>query len=276
MSNYLLIDVSYACFYRFYANKTWFKFSHPEETIEPNTDWTKNIQFMEKYEKIFDASILNLMDLYNISKENVILAKDCSRKNIWRNKVYSEYKSTREASHIKSGFDGREVFKYTHDVLIPKWGYKCYSHPELEADDIIANLVKQYSGNSIYILASDHDYLQLVDNNVTLIDMKGKIKTCENAHHELWKKILMGDKSDNIPCCLINQKAIYPERNERYIKCSNKVMSILFNDWETWYSKIVNDNIIKDNSHLLNQNLIDFKYIPENLTSNIAEINFYL
>ena len=53
--------------------------------------------------------------------------------------------------------------------------------------------------------AADKAAVDEMRKELNCIDMKGKIKTVENANKELWKKILMGDKSDNIPCCLINQ-----------------------------------------------------------------------
>ena len=61
----LLIDMGYASFYRFYATKTWYKFSHPEEDIS-NIEWENNVEFMDKFEKMFLESIETVLTKFNI------------------------------------------------------------------------------------------------------------------------------------------------------------------------------------------------------------------
>ena len=48
--NYILIDGSYYCFYRYYAIHAWFKNAHREVTLE---DPYKNELFVEKFKKMF-------------------------------------------------------------------------------------------------------------------------------------------------------------------------------------------------------------------------------
>lgn len=280
--SFLIVDMGYACFYRFYATKTWYRFSHPDEMKEnPKPEWINILDFVEKYSKMFLEGIDNIRKVCNVPWSNVILAQDCRRTKIWRVELYPEYKGTREASHIKSGFDGHDIFQYTCKTLIPKWiekyGLKCLRYPKAEADDIVAclskHLRKSFDAN-ITILANDTDYLQLVNEKVRLLDMKGKERTSANKQHDLWKKILIGDTSDNIPGCYINQSNIYSDRkNVRFIRCTPKVINLMLSDWDIWYSRLIETpDIIRDRQHLLNQKLIDFENIPQDMYQGIVEL----
>ena len=82
------------------------------------------------------------------------------------------------------------------------------SYDTLEADDCIAittrEVLKKYPDAEIYIVTSDMDYLQLLSDNVHIYNLKYKLLTdSKTAFHDpkknLFCKIVMGDKSDNIP-----------------------------------------------------------------------------
>ena len=81
---------------------------------------------------------------------------------------------------------------------------------KLEADDIIAYLAKQASGNNkkVTIVSSDKDFLQLIDDTIEVYaPVKKKTFTTENIFEELkvlpenynTVKALLGDNSDNLP-----------------------------------------------------------------------------
>jgi len=269
----LLIDMGYMCFYRFNASKTWYRFSHPEEMKEnPTPKWISVDDFVDKYETMFHKTLSDLVKTYNVPWCNLILCKDCSRKDIWRNSIFSDYKATREASHIKSGFDGQDIFKYTHNTLIPKYkelyNFNYLSVDNAEADDIIAIcssfLVNKYN-SKIYIVTSDSDYTQLLNNNIKIVDMKMKERICSEPKKDLWKKILSGDKSDNIPACYINQNVIFPNKNTRFVKCTPKIILSLM-EIDNWITLL--ETNIRDEQHILNQKLIDFNYIPKHIKEN--------
>jgi DNA polymerase-1 len=92
-------------------------------------------------------------------------------------------------------------------------GVKHYAQPTYEADDIIATLAKQASKKKIttIIYSSDKDFLQLIDENITVILIKqGLTKVVHYDIKTLWQeyhlkptqivdfKSLVGDSSDNI------------------------------------------------------------------------------
>lgn len=81
---------------------------------------------------------------------------------------------------------------------------------KLEADDIIAYLAKQASGNSkkVTIVSSDKDFLQLINKNIEVYaPVKKKTFTVNNIVEEIKVlpenynivKALLGDNSDNLP-----------------------------------------------------------------------------
>ena len=81
---------------------------------------------------------------------------------------------------------------------------------KLEADDIIAYLAKQASGNGkkVTIVSSDKDFFQLIDRNIEVYaPVKKKIFTHKNILEEIKVlpqnynivKALLGDNSDNLP-----------------------------------------------------------------------------
>lgn len=92
---YILIDGSYYIFYRLFALRNWWKLSHKDH---PQENLHLNQEFVEKYKKIFQQKLKEIPKKLHIPCENeiiYIIGKDCKRENIWRNKIYPEYKATR-------------------------------------------------------------------------------------------------------------------------------------------------------------------------------------
>ena len=83
MSNFILIDGSYFIFYRYYAVKQWFKFSHPEEKTETDA---LHIDFINKFKTTFHDKMLEIPKKLNIENPITLVGKDCPRKEIWRMK----------------------------------------------------------------------------------------------------------------------------------------------------------------------------------------------
>ena len=57
---------------------------------------------------MFLNAISNLKKKYNIKWDNIIIIKDCHRKDIWRMDLFKDYKGTREA-YKKTRFQWRRV-----------------------------------------------------------------------------------------------------------------------------------------------------------------------
>jgi 5'-3' exonuclease len=195
----------------------------------------------------------------------IYLSKDCTRDNIWRNDIYENYKSRKQLSD----FDGRS-FDVTFNEIIPtltaqftrlKIKRKFFNIPitiisnnKCEADDICYILCKHvFSNESKTVISGDHDYMQLIDDQTDVLDLKLKSlkeKSIGSASEDLIFKILIGDKSDNVPPI-----------------CSKKYALDLIE--KHTFDQIV--EIYQDNQKFqLNRLLVDMDQIPDNLIEEVV------
>ena len=133
----------------------------------------------------------------------------------------------------------------------------------------------------IIIIANDNDYLQLVDPHLKIIDFKNKIISdkvldINNPKYGLTIKILLGDRSDNIPACYILSEVfrIYnPSKSKarnKYLKCTKKMACYYASNLDKLSADIVKyPELFKDNQYKINQSLIDFNYIPDHIRTKI-------
>ena len=260
--NFIIIDMSYFIFYRFFALKNWWSFSKKDEPLSENPE--QNPEFMAKFEKTFLEKIREIPKKLKIHKEKYefIMARDCSRKDIWRNDLYDKYKANRESDDaiMMSVF-----FKRAYEILKDQ-NYDVLYHNKLEADDCIAlvskNIRNKTCGAKMYIIANDMDYLQLQNEDVILINLKYKLLT-ENkkwfgdAKKDLFCKIIMGDRSDNIPGV--------------FAKCGIKSAIKCYENKEFFEKKLKDEG--RYETYLLNKKLIDFNEIPDLLKDDFHNEN---
>ncbi len=279
----ILIDGSYFIFYRFYALVTWWKNAKPEQDIKEPAE---NEEFCKKFIELFPKKLKEIKKRLKMPNAEIIVAKDCSRKKIWRNyyfqllnledkdliekclsQEYNEFKkfmdsNNKTKSEYKSGrnikYDCSKFFElsYKHELFL-KEANKIIEYNELEADDCIALYRNLYPNKNIIIIANDHDYLQLLDDSCKLFNLKFKEITTEDKKISLELKCILGDKSDNI-------KGLFK-------RCGKKTALKLIEDQELFKKRCKNEN--KEVNYLLNKRLIDFNQIP---TSLKEQFNDYL
>ena len=264
--NYILIDTSYLIFYRYFALLQWWRVAHPEDELG---DPGENPEFCKKFVKQIFESVENIkrsLKLHTNSRQRhdvkVLFARDCPRKTIWRNAYFTEYKATREKD---DDFMGGQFFKMVYkDKLLEKTTANLILYENyMEADDIIAvttNYIKDnHEGDyKIYIIANDMDYLQLWDKNCEIVNLQGKyLVEKKNSYRDgdknLFVKIVLGDKSDNIP----------PIFN----KCSVKDAEYYYENIDEFQQRVDKENC--NERLLLNNIIIDFDEIPEELQKKI-------
>ena len=144
-----------------------------------------------------------------------------------------------------------------YDTLFKESGIQeTLYHPYLEADDciaIFAKKIKEINKNTIVtIITADHDYLQLLNNDINIYTLKHKPLRTEknssgNAECDLFCKIILGDKSDNIP--------------RVFDRCGEKGALALWNDKNSLETKLETEN--KKEVFDRNKKIIDFNEIPE-------------
>lgn len=128
-------------------------------------------------------------------------------KHTFRHDLYPDYKGGR---------------KQTPEELVPQFamareflssfGVVWKEMADIEADDLIGTVSRMYPECKTYILTSDHDLLQLVDENTTVLLMKKGLTNMDEMtpekiremydltpHQIIDLKGLMGDTSDNYP-----------------------------------------------------------------------------
>ena len=128
---------------------------------------------------------------------------------------------------------------------------KIIAMDSLEADDCLAltaqYLYHKYNDTTITIITSDHDYIQLSNERIHLFNLKYKSLLESKAYsgspeRDLFYKIILGDKSDNI----------LPIFN----KCGKKTVEKCYDNKEFFLSKLKEEN--REEVFELNKKLICF------------------
>ena len=121
-------------------------------------------------------------------------------------------------------------------------------------DSILSKYLKTKNENNckIYIIANDMDYLQLASDSVKIINLKYKDLTeskkwSGNAKKDLFCKIVIGDKSDDIPPI--------------FKKCGPKTAIKYFENRDLFEEQLKKENAYE--KYQKNKKLIDFNEIPK-------------
>lgn len=280
-SKLILVDASFNSFYRFFATMRWYGLAHKDEFKKvkdnPKYDWSQNKIFSEKYEKMYFESIEKLLKKEIDNNTVMIFCEDASQSTLWRHKLIVSKNETEkykgERPNLDSKYNFRNLFKETYNKIIPKQkskkDYKIYQlkFSETEADDIIASIcmyldVECFS-QEIIIVSGDDDFTQLGRENVSILNFRKKklIKfndtECKN---KLRLKIIMGDKSDNIPC-------IFPKSRKEVSLKERKLVK----ESEVEMIKFLNKHKDIKKRYELNEKLIDFKKIPKSIRNPIIK-----
>ena len=141
-----------------------------------------------------------------VKPDSVLIAFDAG-KHTFRHDLYPDYKGGRKPAPD----DLVPQFQMVRDCL-DAFGIKWVEMADIEADDLIGTVSKKNPDFDTYILSSDHDLLQLIDETTYVLLMKKGITEMDVMNVEAMKeqmgidplqiidmKGLMGDKSDNIP-----------------------------------------------------------------------------
>ena len=276
---YVIIDLSYFIFYRYYAVYNWWKKAKKDIPLEEPIE---NKEFVDTFKRTFISKIKEINKKLNFNKKEpykLLVAKDCPRKHIWRHdlivkssdenkpeKETTEYKGTRNYDNFKGGPFFNLVY---NSELLQEAGITTILYQNrLEADDCVALYIKKIREldpcSQLYIIANDHDYMQIVDNihiflfNLAYKNLGKHPKFYNEKGKNLFMKIILGDKSDNI-------KPVFD-------KCGFKTAEKYFNDIDLFKSKLEkNEEFLKRYTH--NKQMIDFDEIPEKYTEKFYNIN---
>jgi len=257
----VFFDLSYYVFHRYYSIFNWYK-KNQQLPVDVSVI-LDNAVFMDKYSKLFEKNMVDIVKSHKVSWKNVYLVKDCPREEIWRHSLFGHYKATREE---RLDTFNKDIFRFTYGDLLPrmqaKYGFHVIAHPRLEADDVIAifkTKIRSLSSTTrIFIVTNDNDYIQLAEDatatatcNTSIQNLAGKdILTRVGMPPSLYLQVkcILGDKSDNIPAI---QKKIGPKTAEKFAR-----------DKET-FERFCEKYPDAKQQYELNCKLIDFRLIPD-------------
>lgn len=256
--NIVFIDISYFIFYRYHALANWYKMRNPDSKIDPETMLTDD-DFVAKFKKRCRDTFGDIEKRYR--PDRVFICRDCPRKDIWRMALLPDYKGSRAPFSAK-GIFGIFFDEVLPDVIKDDTKYRLMGCERCEADDVVAMGVKTLNAirNDLIftIVTSDHDYLQLLRyTNLDIVDLKFKsLRSKSIGDNDLLYKVLLGDKSDNIP-------GVKRRLGKKTIG------KLIENDALGEFIKSDPDINAKYN---LNRELIDFERIPDALKENIRNL----
>lgn len=262
----VLVDGGYFVFHRFFATLKWYRFRNNE--VDEGT-----CMGIEEFRAALEKHVLADIDKVRkrccalatgkqrLSKKEwqdipVWVAADCSRSCIWRSALTEGYKGTRDGS--RAAFDPT-CFEAIYTVL--KDRLPVLRADALEADDLVALTHRRlreigYEG-LIMCVTNDNDYLQLMDDKTRIVNLEEKdlaARSCGSPKRDLLLKVLLGDKSDNIPPvrAKLSEKAL----REKDGLCDEELVgSLCLSQQELERME-------------LNRTLIDFSRIPSHLAES--------
>lgn len=213
---------------------------------------------------IFKLTFLNsfMKTIKDLKPDKVIAVEDAP--DPWRKGISSLYKATRQAKREQSAVNFDAFFPVASEFINSlKTAFKNIQFikvPHAEADDCIATIVKHHPEWEITTVSSDKDFIQLMQYpNFKLWDgIKHQYIESVNPEQELLLKIMVGDKSDNIPSV---KRGVGPK----------KALKIINENLDEWLKE---ENLTERFQE--NMQLISFKCIPIEIEQAIlTEFNNY-
>ena len=231
---------------------------------------------MDLSEDLVRHMVLNSLRGHNkkFRKEYGEMVIACDSKNVWRRKVFPNYKAGRKANRAKSEHDWDFIFSILHNIkdeiknFLP---YKVIEIETAEADDIIATLVNRLQrqvgpnhAKKVLILSGDKDFIQLHNNNVRQYNpvLSKFVGKGEEPSIYIKEHILKGDRSDGVPNVLSDDN-VFVEEGRRQRPLSKKKIEAWVNEMIMTFTEEEQKNYNR------NRTLIDLNCIPPELEAKI-------
>lgn len=140
---------------------------------------------------------------------------DQTRKT-FRTKIYPEYKGTRG----KSPSPLIEQF-LTMENILKTLGFMVIYDTIYEADDWAGSIAKKFASDkiSVSIITKDHDYLQLVDDNITVWMLQATANKANDMYETYYKPDGINVKDLNLPYRIFEYTEKYVKKLEGVYPC---------------------------------------------------------
>lgn len=203
--------------------------------------------------------------------DKVVLAIDKKNKNgYWRNLIYPQYKKTRKSNSEINWELFNHVKKEFLEEIKSNLPFCVIEINKVEGDDIIVTIVLNNSTNNFFILSTDNDYLQLVNDKTKLFNFKFEERCHISPETFIIINSLTGQKKDNI--WNVKTPIDFSEDKRKPPLGEKTAEKIIANGLDLF----LNENKQYKERYNLNRMLIDLKYVPSSLKSLILkEYNNY-
>lgn len=226
------------------------------------------------------SSIKSFKKKYGKEYGEVVLC--CDGRKYWRRDFFQYYKAGRKKARDKSDLPWTLIFDTLNQMrqdVAEHFPYRVMHIDEAEADDIIAVMSKWTQENAlveeglvtepqkVLILSSDHDFMQLqkYDNvNQWSPNTKKFIKVNKKEVHEKMITHIVKAGDDGIPNILSKDDVFMTGERQKPVSAKRLQEFI-----ENGFIACKNDEE-RRNWHR-NTTLVDFNYIPENISKMIVE-----
>ena len=194
----------------------------------------------------------------------------------WRKGVYEYYKAKRKTNREESPLDWSEFFRLINmirDEIKEHFQYPVIQVDNAEADDVIATLTKQTQEfgkhEPVVIVSADKDFLQLQQySNVKQYspNKKGFITVDDPRFHQ-FDHVCRGCGGDGVPNTLsadncivegIRQSPMRKKKIQEWYENRDDLESVMGTEVYRNYQR--------------NQTLINFDFIPDNISNEILEV----
>jgi 5'-3' exonuclease len=207
----------------------------------------------------------------------------CDGRKYWRKEYFEYYKAGRKKSRENSDLDWKLIFDTLSEMredLANYFPYRVIHVDRAEADDVIAVMTKYCQDNlliqeglveepqKILILSSDKDFkqLQLYPTVKQWSPMQKKYITATKQEIKdfMVEHIVKGDSGDGVPN-IFSKDDVFVS-GERQKVCSAKRLAEFIENGE---AACRNDE--EKRNYARNQTLVDFFFIPEDVSKDIIE-----
>ena len=207
----------------------------------------------------------------------------CDGRKYWRKEYFEYYKAGRKKSRENSDLDWKLIFDTLSEMredLTNYFPYRVIHVDRAEADDVIAVMTKYCQDNlliqeglveepqKILILSSDKDFkqLQLYPTVKQWSPMQKKYITATKQEIKdfMVEHIVKGDSGDGVPN-IFSKDDVFVS-GERQKVCSAKRLAEFIENGE---AACRNDE--EKRNYARNQTLVDFFFIPEDVSKDIIE-----
>lgn len=219
--------------------------------------------------------ILNTIRMYSHKFKGeygeIVLA--CDGGKSWRKGYFPQYKAHRKKAREDSGMDWNLFFQYLNQIreeIKENFPYKVIHLEHIEADDVIATLVKETQefgkNEPVMIISSDKDFIQLhkYKNVKQFSPIQKKMVTDANPHLYLFEHVLRGDSGDGIPNVLSPDNTFVD--GLRQTPVTKKKIDVWLQKAEDIKS-VMDDEVYRN--YQRNKLLIDLDMIPKDYSESI-------